>query len=229
MSRRRSAIAGSRRATDGTKRRTGCFAVMAGKAKIQRAARVVLKADEEVASAAIDHREDPAVRAIGWVSDIGDQPQMRILSALVIGGGLLARSPRLIRAGVRMLIAHEAATFAKDQVKARVDRTRPRSAGTRQQRKPRQGAHLTKEVTSFPSGHSAGAIAVARAFGREFPEYRAPALGAAAAVAAAQIPRCTHYGSDIAAGLLLGAAAEAVTNGVWESAADAIADGNEAR
>lgn len=200
-----------------------------GRRKIEQAADAVLQADGELAEAAADHRDNPAFQVLGWASDIGDQPQMRILSGLVIGGGLIARSPRLVRAGVRMLIAHETATFAKNLVKNRIDRVRPRSASSKDERKAKPGTSTQKEETSFPSGHSAGSMAVARAFVREFPEHRAPALGAAAAVAAAQIPRCAHYGSDVAAGMMLGAAAEAIANHAWEAAEDAIADGNKAR
>lgn len=203
--------------------------MMVRRSTINKAADAVLEADGELAAEAAKHRDTAAVRAMGWASDLGDQPQMRILSALVIGGGLATRNPRLLRAGLRMLIAHEAATLAKDQIKTRVDRTRPRSADTERQSKPKPGTHTGREVSSFPSGHSAGAMAVARAFVREFPEHRLPALAVAAAVAGAQIPRCAHYGSDVAAGVMLGIAAEVVTNRVWDVADGAIADGNEAR
>lgn len=202
---------------------------MGRESKIDQAADALLDADSELARAAAQQRDNPAAKALGWASDIGDQPQMRILSALVIGGGLLAGNARLVRAGLRMLVAHEAATFAKDQVKTRIDRTRPRSAQSKQDRKTKRGSSTAKEESSFPSGHSAGSMAVARAFVREFPEYRLPALGAATVVAAAQIPRCAHYGSDVAVGMVLGAAAEAVTNRAWERLEDAIAQPHEAR
>ena len=82
------------------------------------------------------------------------------------------------------------------------------------------GRKRSKEETSFPSGHSAGAIAVARAFAREYPEYRAPALGAAGLIALAQIPRCAHYPSDVGAGLAVGVAAEAAVAALWPAAAE---------
>ena len=67
---------------------------------------------------------------------------------------------------------------------------------------------MAKEKQSFPSGHSAGSVAVACAFGAEYPEYRWPALAAAGAVALVQIPTCAHYPSDVAAGSAVGALSE---------------------
>jgi membrane-associated phospholipid phosphatase len=60
-------------------------------------------------------------------------------------------------------------------------------------------------------------VAVATAFSREYPEYRAPVLLAAAIVAGAQVPRRAHYPSDLAAGAVIGAAAELLANSVWTS------------
>ena len=117
-----------------------------------------------------------------------------------------------------MIIAHETATLAKDLMKTEIDRTRPRSAGARDEKKPKKGKHTAKEETSFPSGHSAGAMAAARAFSREFPEYGAAAMGAAGLIAASQIPRCAHYPSDVVVGVLVGLAAEAATSTAWNAA-----------
>lgn len=159
-----------------------------------------------------------AVEALHPLSKLGDQPQLRTLSGALIVAGILARSHRLVRAGCRMIIAHEAATFAKDMIKVEVDRTRPRSAEDPQDKKPRKGNHTSKELSSFPSGHSAGSIAVARAFSREFPEYGPAAIGAAVLIALLQIPRCAHYPTDVAAGLGIGLAAEKASDGLWRLA-----------
>ena len=159
-----------------------------------------------------------AVEALHPVSKIGDQPQLRTLAGALILAGIFARDHRLARAGSRMIIAHEAATFAKDMIKTEVDRTRPRSADSRSDKKPKKGKHQSKELTSFPSGHSAGAMAAGCAFAREYPEYGTAAVGAAAAIALLQIPRCAHYPTDVAAGLAIGIAAEQATNLLWKTA-----------
>jgi membrane-associated phospholipid phosphatase len=152
------------------------------------------------------------VRALDVFSKLGDQPALRIISGSLVIAGTFAGNDRLVRAGARMLLAHEAATFAKDLVKTEVDRTRPRSARRRDEKKPRKGKHQSKEVTSFPSGHSAGVMAAARAFSREYPGHGAAALGTAALIAASQVPRCAHYPTDVAAGVAVGLTAEAATN-----------------
>jgi membrane-associated phospholipid phosphatase len=159
------------------------------------------------------------VKALDVISKLGDQPELRTISGALIAAGIFAGSDRLVRAGGRMMIAHEAATFAKDMVKTEVDRTRPRSADGRKEKKPKKGKHTAKERTSFPSGHSSGAIAAARAFAREFPEYGVAAVGAAAFIALSQIPRCAHYPTDVAAGIAIGLASEALVDRIWNAAA----------
>jgi membrane-associated phospholipid phosphatase len=158
------------------------------------------------------------VRALDLLSKAGDQPELRVIAGSLLLVGTLVGNDRLVRAGSRMLIAHEAATVVKDMIKTNIDRTRPRSANNRDAKKPKKGDRTAKEKTSFPSGHSAGAIAAARAFSREFPEYGPAAIGGAALVAALQVPRCAHYPTDVAAGLLIGLVVEGITNAVWDRA-----------
>jgi membrane-associated phospholipid phosphatase len=172
-------------------------------------AKAALDADNAVAAAMRRHEGSPLVRVLEFVADLGDQPQMRILCGSVIAVGLIGGDRRLAKTGLRMLAAHTLATVVKDMVKKRVDRTRPRSAGKPgKDSRPRPGRRTAKEETSFPSGHSAGAAAVARAFARDYPEHALPAYGAAAVIALAQIPRCAHYPTDVGAGLAIGVAGE---------------------
>lgn len=177
---------------------------------LKKAARKANAADVEITHALAPHRKDLPVRLLSRFSELGDQPQLRLISGGTALAGLLTGNGRLLRAGLRMLVAHEAATFVKNVVKSRVDRARPRNARGREEAKPRPGRRTAKAQTSFPSGHTAGAVAVAQAFSREFPEHRAAALGTAGAVAIAQIPRCAHYPTDVAGGALIGAATEAL-------------------
>ena len=155
------------------------------------------------------------------LADLGDQPQLRTLCVALIAAGAAAGresryGPRLLRAGVRMLIAHELATIAKDFVKRRIDRTRPRALGRAgKHHRPEPGGKRAKEETSFPSGHAAGAAAAARAFAREFPGLGAAAAAAGGTLAFVQVPRCAHYPTDIGAGLAIGLAAEAALAALW--------------
>ncbi|MDB5694005.1 MAG: phosphatase family protein [Alphaproteobacteria bacterium] len=173
------------------------------------AARALLRADRKAAKAALPHEHSLPVRLLEHVADLGDQPPMWILCGSVIAIGLIAGDRRLARAGLSMLAAHTLATLVKDAVKKRVDRTRPRSLSrSGKDARPRRGDKEAKEETSFPSGHSAGAASVARAFARSYPEHAVPALAAASVIALAQIPRCAHYPTDVGAGIAIGLAAE---------------------
>ncbi len=199
-------------------RRSRRSAVMTNQAK--KAEGAVMGADAAALAAVEPWRDSKAVEALSWYSELGDQPQMLTLSSGLLALGLARGDGRMARAGARMIAAHLLATAAKNFIKHRIDRTRPRSATGRDGHRMKPGRKRSKEETSFPSGHSAGAIAVARAFAREYPEYRAPALGAAGLIALAQIPRCAHYPSDVGAGLAVGVAAEAAVAALWPAAAE---------
>jgi undecaprenyl-diphosphatase len=182
----------------------------------------LLDMDHKVHRAVKSHRAKPAVKLLGVISDIGDQPQARLLCGGVIVLGLARTDLRMVTAGVRMLMAHEAATAMKSAVKHRVDRKRPRSAPSRGEEKPQPGQSREKEESSFPSGHSAGAMAIAAAFSAVYPRYRQPALLAAGTVALAQIPRCAHYPTDVGAGLAIGAAADGLVALAWRMARSGV-------
>ena len=188
--------------------------------KAKKAEDAVMKADAAALEAVEPWRDSKPVEALSRYSELGDQPQMLALSSGLLALGLARGEARMARAGTRMIAAHLLATAAKNFLKHRIDRTRPRSASGRDGHRMKPGRKRSKEESSFPSGHSAGAIAVARAFAREFPEYRAPALGAAGLIALAQIPRCAHYPSDVGAGLAIGVAAEAALAALWPAPAD---------
>ena len=188
--------------------------------KLDQAGEAIADADFEVTDALSEHRDSLAVQALCNFAKLGDQPELRLISAGLLAAGLLTGRARLSRAGMRMLVAHEIATAAKNFAKHRVDRTRPHSAGDSRQAKPSAGRKTAKKHTSFPSGHSAGAVAVAQAFARQFPEYRLPALAAAGLVAVGQIPKEAHYPTDVLAGTALGVASEAALAAIWPAKDD---------
>jgi membrane-associated phospholipid phosphatase len=171
--------------------------------------------DAAIEKAVAPYRRNKAVQALGLYGKLGDQPPLRALCAAVILAGVVRRDPRLARSGIRMLAAHELATGVKSFLKHRIDRKRPRDAEGPADNAARPGKSRARARSSFPSGHSAGTVAVARAFGREFPEHRPAALGAAALAGAVQVPRSAHFATDVVAGVVTGWVAEAAVNGAF--------------
>ncbi|MXP42481.1 phosphatase PAP2 family protein [Altererythrobacter soli] len=191
---------------------------MSGNKLLGEAAEPLLQVDRTVRSVFLPYRGTLPVRILSWFSGLGDQPQLRLLAGGMLAAGLLRSDPRMARAGARMLLAHEAATSAKDMIKERIIRSRPRHARTEAEQEPRPGRDERKEQSSFPSGHTAGAVAVARAFSAEYPEHRQAVIRGAGLVALARVPGCAHYPTDIAAGAFIGAVAEAALGILWQSA-----------
>jgi undecaprenyl-diphosphatase len=175
--------------------------------KLDDAAEQLLEADAKAVEAAQPYQDNKLLERL---ADLGDQPAMRVICVATLAAGVLARDRRFVRAGLRMLAAHTLATWTKDFVKHRVDRTRPRSAGDpRKDHRLSPGRSEDKEETSFPSGHAAGAAAVAQAFAREVPEWAPAAYAVGGVLAVAQIPRCAHYPTDVGAGIAIGIASDA--------------------
>jgi membrane-associated phospholipid phosphatase len=168
--------------------------------------------DVAMATHLASHRDHPVVRGLGTMSEVGDQPPLLALSGAVFAFGLLAGNRRATEAGARMLGSLVLATWIKTGLKRLVARTRPNVL--------LQEGHYEVEPLgpdegpwhSFPSGHTAGSVAVACAAARIYPEARTAAYTAAAAIALVQIPRGAHYPADIAAGTLVGFAAEAAVD-----------------
>ncbi len=172
------------------------------------------EADVALAAHLAGHRDHPVVRGLGAMSDIGDQPPLLALSGAVLAYGLLAGNRRAAGAGARMLGSVLLATWIKTGLKRLVARTRPNVLLD-------DGRYELEAVgpdegswQSFPSGHTAGSVAVARTLGRVYPQARTAAYAGAAAVALVQIPRGAHYPADVVGGAVVGVIAEAAINGV---------------
>lgn len=181
------------------------------------------KADLAVAKVMAPIRKNPVVRLLGTLSEVGDQPEMRLLCGGVIAAGLWRGDARMAGAGMRMLVAHSLATAAKTEIKHRIDRTRPNLLAEEGRYEMGAGQSREHDETSFPSGHTAGAVAVAGTFARDYPEHKVAAYAAAGYVALMQVPRCKHYPSDVGAGALLGLATAWLVNATSRVARDRAA------
>ncbi|PZO74212.1 MAG: PA-phosphatase [Sphingomonas taxi] len=189
---------------------------------IEQAAKSVEKADRAMTHKAAAHRHKPIVKATGFLAEIGDQPQLVATSLGTVVIGLVARRPDMIRGGVRMFAAHAAATFVKSAIKSSIDRTRPEKAIEDGKSRFEAGDSDDHEQTSFPSGHTAGAVAVARAASRDIDGAGAPAALVTGVVAAAQPLNGKHYLSDLVVGAAVGWIAEALVSAVFDRVAPVI-------
>ncbi len=126
------------------------------------------------------------------------KPWFLVAGALAVFGGRTGR--RAARAGV---VAIGAASLVVNQpMKLAGDRARPDREG-----------HAVPEArwvpmptsTSFPSGHSASALAFAVAVGSVVPGLRWPLRAAAAAVAFSRVYTGVHYPGDVVVGAATGA------------------------
>jgi len=155
------------------------------------------------------------VRAAGFAAEAADQPPLFGASIVTTGLGAVPRRPRMLRAGLRMLASELVATGIKSAVKHHVNRTRPHKMlkdGRYSLYADPGGNKDEGPWNSFPSGHTAGAVAVSRAVTREYPEARALAGIAATLVALIQLPRGKHFASDVVAGAVIGAVSEALVD-----------------
>jgi len=176
---------------------------MAKQRKTQKA-NGIERADLAAVEHAAEWRDHPVVRALGTLSQLADQPQLYTISALTAAAGMVRGDARLARTGVRMFAAEWLATKVKTAIKHRVDRTRPHVPVDGGDYRMEAGDSHDKALSSFPSGHTAGAVAVARVVASEYPQHAGAAAALAAFVGLIQIPRCAHFPTDIGAGAAIG-------------------------
>lgn len=191
-----------------------------GKAKtaMKRAARADRKATHDAAR----HRDGPLLRLAGKASEAADQPPLIALAATTIVVGAVLRRPAIVRGGARMLASHLLATGAKTVLKNAIDRTRPKRALKTGHRARKGRGADDSSLNSFPSGHTAGAVAVAEAVIAEAPGAAIPLRTLAAGVAAVQPSRGAHYVSDVVAGAVIGWASEKLASAALHGAEAAL-------
>ena len=200
---------------------------MDDKESLRRAARdggPITRADIALVEASRRIEDHPVTRAVGKASELADQPPLVTACLVTTAIGLLAKDHKLARTGFRMLAAHALATQVKTVVKDNIDRPRPAKVERDGEHEIVEGDSKDGEDRSLPSGHSAGAVAVARAIGRSYPRAAPWALGIAGLAALVQIPRKAHFASDVVAGSLIGLASEALVAGVVEPVLDKAID-----
>lgn len=176
----------------------------------------VEKADIDLGEKMASKRHHPAVKAAGSASKFGDQGPLYALSSGILIVGVGSRDRRLTECGLTMLAAIAVADLGKRLAKSLVRRTRPHILLDHGQYDADTGGSDDKEKQSFPSGHTACTVAAARALSRHFPETSVPAGAATVAIGLSRIAEGKHWPLDVAAGAVIGLAAEALSALVYE-------------
>jgi len=167
--------------------------------------------------AAVAGTETPGLdAAMRRLSRAANYSRLSIASGAIVA---LAAGPRGRRAAASGLACvASTATIVNLVVKpigrrARPDRAAAEVDHARRVQMPRSG--------SFPSGHTAAAVAFASGVGRVLPAAGAPLHTLSALVAYSRIHTGVHYPGDVLAGALLGAVIADITAGALTRALDA--------
>ena len=126
-----------------------------------------------------------------------------VLWIAIAGALALSRRPRARAAAVRGLASIAVTSLVANQVSKRLHR-RPRPSIT--QVPAQRLAHRIPTSTSFPSGHSASAMAFAAGASAEWPALSVPLRALAGLVGFSRVATGAHYPGDVAAGFALGEA-----------------------
>ena len=167
------------------------------------------KADIELGKKIAKHRHHPAAKAAAKAGKFGDQGPLYAFSSGVLAVGVASRDRRLTDAGLAMLASVAVADVVKRLVKKLVRRTRPKGLLEEGDYDAGPGGSDRKEEQSFPSGHTACTVAAARAFARHIPEAGAAAGATAVVIGISRVAKGEHWPLDVAAGAIIGLAAEA--------------------
>jgi membrane-associated phospholipid phosphatase len=189
------------------KRKTAAKAA-APRKQVKKVAEAVEEIDLSVGAAAARIGRTRKARRFSWLAELADEPPLLVGSLVVAALGFARRDERQARAGARMLIALGLAVGAVKLCKRLVSRTRPRRLAETGEYDMHLGKPPGHEGMSFPSGHSAAAVAVARAVARDYPAIQAPSVGAAVSAAGLKVLKGDHFPTDILVGAGIGYLAE---------------------
>jgi membrane-associated phospholipid phosphatase len=171
----------------------------------------VEKADIELGKKIASKRHHPAVKAAASAAALGDQGPLYALATGVLGVGVASRDRRVTDCALAMLVAIGLADAGKRIAKRVVRRTRPHVLLEEGHYDADTDGSDDKEKQSFPSGHTACTLAAARALSRHFPETSIPAGAATVAIGLSRIAEGKHWPLDVAAGAVIGLAAEGLS------------------
>lgn len=176
-----------------------------------------VEAEHRLLEPALSLQDTPLVRALTPLAKAADEPPLMAISIATIAVGAVLHRPTIVRVGARMLAAHLVANGLKTVLKGSVDRLRPNAVEDEPEIKPGTGTD-DKAANAFPSGHTAGALAVAQAVAHEVPRFAAPARVVAMIAGGTQVPRGAHYLTDVVSGALVGWLSDRIAGAVLNRA-----------
>ncbi|MEO7932230.1 MAG: phosphatase PAP2 family protein [Chthoniobacterales bacterium] len=168
-------------------------------------------ADVALGAKLASRRDEPAIKAAGEASQIGDQGPLYAISTALLLWGICTRNRRLSETGVTLLAAVAAADAGESLTKRLVKRTRPHVLLDEGRYESEEGGSPQKPEQSFPSGHMAGSVAFGRALSRSYPGAGAACGVASLAMGWSRVAKGAHWPLDVAAGMVVGLVAEVVT------------------
>ena len=194
--------AGRAEKTEGVSSRTGSAAVRPvdpGAARRWRGVRRQIDALDIAVFEAVANTRSPLLDAT--MPPLTRAADKSVLWMGVAGLLALTGRPRARRAAARGLVSIAITSLIANQVSKRLHRRpRPSVAQVPAQRL----AHRIPTSTSFPSGHSASAMAFAAGVAAEWPALSVPLRALAGLVGFSRVATGAHYPSDVAAGFALG-------------------------
>jgi membrane-associated phospholipid phosphatase len=176
----------------------------------------VEKADIAVGKKIASKRHHPAVKAAASAGEFGDQGPLYAMATGVLAVGVASRDRRVTDCGLAMVAAIAIADLGKRITKRLVRRTRPHVLLEEGRYDADTGGSDRKPEQSFPSGHTACTVAAARALSRHYPETVPVAAAATALIGLSRIAEGKHWPLDVAAGAVIGLAAEGFSALVYE-------------
>lgn len=157
--------------------------------------------DEAVYAAVADAPTPRLDRAMGRLSTAANYSRLWVAEAAVLSSALGPRGRRAAVSGLASIALASAAVnlVAKPLAgRARPDRADDPGRATAQVRMPRS--------RSFPSGHTASAVAFASGAARVLPQAGIPLRTMAALVSYSRVHTGVHYPADVVAGAVIGSA-----------------------
>ncbi|MGF7154400.1 membrane-associated phospholipid phosphatase [Novosphingobium gossypii] len=164
----------------------------------------VEKFDLLVSENAVPYFDTPAIKAANNLTKAADQPPLLAVSVVVVASGLILNRPQTTSLGIRMLTSTFLATKLKNAIKSQVNRTRPHAVASNVPYRFEAGNSDQKEMTSFPSGHTAAIVAASLPIVREYPQFRMVSFCLTGLVGGLRVARGKHYLSDVTVGAAIG-------------------------